>query len=288
LKAIIIRRFGSADVLEYAENLPIPDIQDHEVLIKVKAAGINPLDIRSRNGGLRFATGAKFPIILGNDVSGIIEKCGSKVENFKAGDAVFCMADANRRFSLAGFAKSGTYAEYCVTREDTLARKPEKLSFEEAAALPIASMTAYQALVKKARIKRGDTVLVNGASGGVGIFAVQIAKAYGASVTALCSGVNFSLLEALGADHIVDYHSQDIGAMQERFDIIYDVAATSSYSHCRTVLKPHGIYVSNVATPATVVSSLLLPLLGVIDPKQRLRGITVGGPLSLPPGGRHW
>ena len=168
MKAIVIKEFGSVDVLQYVDNYPQPVMADNQVLLKVYAAGINPLDWKIRQGQLKALLGSKFPLILGNDASGIVVAVGKLVRDFKVGDEVFCLLDANQRASWTGFAKSGAYAEYAVTRADTLAHKPKNITHQQAASIPLAALTAYQVLMHRAHIKQGDKVLINGASGGVG------------------------------------------------------------------------------------------------------------------------
>lgn len=248
MKAAIIHKFGTYEEFKIVKDFQIPVPGDHQVLIRVIAAGINPLDIRIRKGQLRFFTGAKFPMVLGNDVSGVIEKCGSRVKSFKIGDRVFGMIDTNETYSCTGFAKSGAYGEYCITREDTIALLPKGITFEEGASIPLSSLTAYQALIEKAKIKEDDEILINGASGGVGIFAVQIAKSIGARVTAVCSEKNAEFVKLLGADQIIDYKKTRIDHLEEQFDVIYDVVATSSFFKCRKRLKEDGRFVSNIAS----------------------------------------
>ena len=149
MRAITINKFGASDVLELLTDFPDPSISSNQVLIKVHSAGINPLDWKIREGQLRFLLGSKFPMILGNDVSGTIVDVGSNVTNFKIGDEVLCLSDASPKKSLTGFAKSGAYAELAVTREDTLSYKPKTISHQEAASMPLAALTAYQALQYK-------------------------------------------------------------------------------------------------------------------------------------------
>lgn len=264
MKAVVIQRYGSSDVLEYASNHPEPDkLHSNQVVIKVNAAGINPLDIKIRKGDLRLISRSKFPMLLGNDACGVIVKCGSRVYNYKVGDHVYCMVDTNKRFSLSGFAKGGSYAEYCVTREDTISLKPDSLADEEAASLPLCCLTAYQALVYKARIKSGDTVLINGASGGVGVYAVQIAKAFGANITAICSSRNREFIKSLGADTAIDYKEKGITQLSDKFDIIYDIVANTSYTQCKHILNKKGVFISNIASLTSIITTYLFPLLGV-------------------------
>lgn len=261
MKAIVIQQYGSSNVLTVVNNMPTPSLTEQQVLIQIQAAGINPLDWKIREGQLKFLMPEKFPLILGNDVSGIIVAIGSQVTNYKVGDHVFCFLDANPKPALSGFAKSGGYAQYAVTRADTLAIKPAAISHHEAATIPLSALTAYQALHHKAHIKQGDHVLINGASGGVGIFAIQIAKAFGAQVTARCSKQNHQLVLQLGADKVMDYQSQAIGDIHETFDIIYDIAVTTRFTDCRKILSKNGVFISNIVNLSSLMFGLLKPLL---------------------------
>ncbi len=264
MKAVIINSFGNSDVLELRGDVPEPLLGTNQVMIAVKATSVNPLDVKTRQGLLRPVLGSGFPIILGNDAAGTIVKCGADVHDFKVGDKVYCMLDANRRPGYSGFAKSGTYAELAVTREDTLAHLPDKFTFEQAASLPLCSLTAYQALVKKAKIQKDYALLVNGASGGVGVYAVQIAKYLGAKVTAVCSKKNVDLMRDLGADRVIDYAETNWADQGEKYDIVYDVIAGTTYRKCRHALKDCGTYISNIA-----------PLLFFVLPF--LRNVALGG-----------
>ncbi len=260
MQAIVINRFGGPDVLEVVSDHPPPAPAANQVLIKVHAAGINPLDWKIREGQLKFVLGARFPIILGNDVSGEILAVGDNVSRFRVGDEVFCLMDVAPQRSMTGFARSGGYAEMAVTREDTLAHKPQSLSHPQAASVPLAALTAYQILVHKAGIKPGDEVLINGASGGTGIFAVQIAKARGGVVTAVCSAGNHELVAGLGADRLVDYRQQPVTELGTRFDIIYDAAVTASFGQCRKQLKASGVFISNLPNASGMLAKMTFPL----------------------------
>ncbi|OQA34990.1 MAG: Quinone oxidoreductase 1 [Betaproteobacteria bacterium ADurb.Bin341] len=269
MKAIIIHRFGIPEVLEIAHDHPSPVVGANQVLLKVHAAGINPLDWKIRQGQLRFLLGADFPIVLGNDASGTIIEVGSAVTRFKAGDEVFCLLDAHAKPSWTGFAKSGAYAELAVTREDTLANKPRLMSLQEAASVPLAALTAYQTLRDRAKVKEGDKILINGASGGVGLFATQFAKMLGGKVTAVCSGKNQDMVLGLGADKVVNYKERRISELNEQYDIVYDVATTSSFSRCRNILTDNGVYISNIASPSGMFSTLLAPAMQIFGRKNR-------------------
>ncbi len=260
MKAVVINRFGGSEVLEVISDCPPPSPAANQVLIKVHAAGINPLDWKIREGQLKLLLGARFPMILGNDVSGEIIAVGDGVSRFRVGDEVFCLMDVAPTPSWTGFARSGGYAEQTVTRQATLARKPQSLSHAEAASVPLAALTAYQTLVHKAGIKPGDEVLINGASGGTGIFAVQIAKTRGGIVTAVCSAGNHELAAGLGADRLVDYRRRPITELSDKFDIIYDAAAAASFAQCRKLLKANGVFLSNLPNAQSMLAKITFPL----------------------------
>lgn len=269
MKAAVIEQYGNADVVQVKSDLPKPVPAANQVLVQIKAAGINPLDWRIRNGELRAFISSRFPMILGHDGAGIVVDKGHEVSGFEVGDHVFGLFDANSKPSRRGFARPGTCAEYAITREDTLASIPKGVDFIEAAGTPLAALTAYQALRDKAGVSSGQHILINGASGGVGSFAVQLAKLMGAHVTAVCGPDNVARVKALGANNIINYKELDITAIPQQFDIIYDVVANQSASKVRQQLNPeHGIYVSNVATGSTILSSIANVFLSPFGVKQ--------------------
>lgn len=269
MKAAIIRKFGTADCLEITPDFPRPVLQPNQVLMRVHAAGVNPLDWRIRRGDMRLFLGARFPMVLGNDASGVVEDIGSAVTTVRPGDAVFCMLDSFAAPSRRGFAGTGAYAEFAVTREDTLAPKPRNLSHEEAASVPLAALTALQTLRDRGKIEKGDRVLINGASGGVGIFAVQFARHFGATVTAVCGTRNKALVGELGADEVISYQERKLAGIDGSFDIVYDVAVTSSFPECRRLLAKNGIYISNIGGPASMLSTWLSPVLRLAGIENR-------------------
>ncbi len=236
IRAIVYCEYGSPDVLHLEEiEKPVPD--EHQLLVRVRAASVNPLDWHYMEGtpkivhllglGLRKPKSTR----LGVDFAGTIEAIGSKVARFKVGDEVF------------GGAK-GAFAEYVVVRDDGgVALKPASIDFAPAASVPIAGLTALQALRDKGQLKEGQDVLINGASGGVGTFAVQIAKSMGARVTGVCSGKSADLVRSLGADHIIDYTKEDFTKRSEKYDVILDNVGTQPLLPFRNVLKPKGIVV---------------------------------------------
>ncbi len=253
MNAVTIKEYGTSNVLNYKTGLKVPSPNKNQVLIKVIATSVNPLDINIRKGKLKMILGSKFPIILGNDVSGIIIECGDGVSRYKVGDLVYCMVDSNTHKSVNGFAKSGTYAEYVVTHENTVAIKPKKITHNEAAAVPLCALTAYQSLVYRSGIKKGQSVIINGASGGVGIYATQIAIAFGAKVTAVCSKDNEINMRELGVKEVIDYKSANLIEVDTKYDIIYDVVANQSYKIMKSLLTEEGVYLSNIAPPIMFV-----------------------------------
>ncbi len=235
MKAIVRHQYGTAEVLELA-SLPKPLPSDNEVLIRIRAAALNPLEwhlMRGEPWPLRLLIGLRKPnnIRLGVDVAGTVVGLGSGETGFQLGDEVFGAVD-------------GALAEYVCGPASALVRRPANTSAEEAAAVPIAGLTALQALRDKGRVKTGDTVLINGASGGVGIFAVQIAKWLGAEVTGVCSTRNADLVRGVGADHVVDYTREDFVSGAGRFDVIFDLVGNRTLAELRKVLTPSGILIS--------------------------------------------
>ncbi len=235
MKAIVYRCYGSPDVLKL-ENVEKPTAADDEVLVKVHAASVNPLDWHYMRGSpyfMRLATGLGAPsnTSMGVDFAGTVEAVGRNVKRFKPGDEVFGGA-------------SGAFAEYLTVREDrALVLKPANMTFEQSATVPVAAITALQALRDKGQIKPGHKVLINGASGGVGTFAVQIAKSFGAEVTGVCSTRNVDMVRSIGADHVFDYTQEDYTKSGQRYDLIIDNVGNHSLLANRRVLEPNGIFV---------------------------------------------
>ncbi|OLE69676.1 alcohol dehydrogenase [archaeon 13_1_20CM_2_51_12] len=235
MKAIVITKYGSPDVLQF-EEVEKPTPKDNQVLVKVQAASANPLDWHGIRGKPFIArlmgTGLLRPKSskVGADVAGRVEAVGKDVTQFKPGDEVFGGCN-------------GSFAEYACAREDRVALKPANLSFEEVAAVPVAAYTALQGLRDKGHIQPGQKVLVNGASGGVGTFAVQIAKSFGAEVTGVCSTRNLDMLRKIGADHVIDYTQEDFTKNGQRYDLILDAVGNHSVSDYKRALNPEGVCV---------------------------------------------
>jgi NADPH:quinone reductase-like Zn-dependent oxidoreductase len=240
MKAIVYHNYGSPDVLK-CEEIEKPSAGDGEVLIKVRTASVNPLDWHFMRGApyfVRLMTGLRKPKIarLGVDVAGQVEAVGGNVTQFKPGDEVFGSC-------------RGAFAEYVCTFERALVAKPDNVTFEQAASAPVAAITALQGLRDKGRIQPGWKVLINGAAGGVGTFAVQIAKSFGADVTGVSSTRNVDLVRSIGADRVVDYTQEDFTRSGQRYDLIFDTVGNHSLSAYRRVLNPKGTYVA-VGGPA--------------------------------------
>ena len=238
MKAIVYYNYGSPDVL-HCEEIAKPTAGDNEVLIKVRAAALNPYDWHFMRGlpyVIRVIAGLRKPKVtrLGFDVAGQVEEAGRNVTRFKPGDEVF---------GACGGAFAGAFAEYACTSESALAMKPDNVTFEQAAAVPMAALTALQGLRDKGHIQRGQNVLVNGAAGGVGTFAVQIAKSFGAEVTGVCSTRNVDMVRSIGAGHVIDYTQQDFTKSGQGYDLIFDAVGNRSLSDYRRVLNPKGILV---------------------------------------------
>jgi NADPH:quinone reductase-like Zn-dependent oxidoreductase len=262
MKAMVRTRYGSPDVLQFVE-IATPTPADNEVLIKLCAASVNPLDLFVTKGAPwnRVIPGLRTPKhqVIGCDIAGRVRAVGRTVKQFQPGDEVF---------GVTGFGGNG-FAEYVCAPEEKLAAKPSNVSFEEAAAVPIAATTALQGLRDKGRIQPGHKVLIEGASGGVGTFAVQIAKALGAEVTAVCSTRNVDIARSIGADHVIDYTQLDFARSGERYDLVLAANAHHSIFDYRTALKQSGIYVAAGGALLRILQGLLLgPLLSLIGRKK--------------------
>jgi NADPH:quinone reductase-like Zn-dependent oxidoreductase len=256
MKAIVYRCYGSPEVLKL-EEIAKPSVADDRMIVKVHAASVNPLDWHYMRGEpyfMRAMAGMGKPesIHMGVDFAGTVESVGKNVTQFKPGDEVFGGRD-------------GAFGEYVsVAEKGSLAMKPTNMTFEQAAAVPIAAITALQALRDKGNLQAGQSVLINGASGGVGTFAVQIAKVYGAKVTGVCSTRNLGLVRSIGADEVIDYTHEDFTQASQRYDLIIDTVGTHSLSDYRRVLKPDGAL---VIVGSTDKGRWLGPMLGLVDAK---------------------
>jgi NADPH:quinone reductase-like Zn-dependent oxidoreductase len=236
MKAIVLHAYGGPEVLKY-EDAPRPKPKEDELLIRVMAAAVNPVDVAIREG--RFG-GGRLPLILGMDVSGVVEDVGSKITKFRTGDAVY---------AYLSFREQGGYAEYAIAKEGETALKPRSIDFEKAAAVPLAATTAWQALVDKAGLTAGQTVLIHGGSGGVGTFAVQIAKARGARVIATASAANQDLLKQLGVDRPIDYTTTKFEEVVKDVDVVLNGVRGDTMARSYGVVKKGGIIVSITGQP---------------------------------------
>jgi NADPH:quinone reductase-like Zn-dependent oxidoreductase len=267
MRAIVQDRYGSPDRLRLAA-IARPTPGDDGVLVRVHAVSVNPLDWHFMRGEpyiLRMSAGFRRPAnpVRGVDVAGVVEVVGKDVTQFRSGDEVFGQ-------------RAGSFAEYVCGEEGNFVLKPARLTFEQAAAVPVAGYTALQGLRDKGQVKAGQRVLVNGASGGVGTFAVQIAKAFGAEVTGVCSTRNVELVRSLGADRAIDYTQQDFTREKRRYDVIFDAAGNRSLSACRRALTPTGtLVVVGTASHGRWIGPMVRPLAaGLSSPFVRQRQVT--------------
>lgn len=264
MKAVTHCEYGGPEVLKVEEiEKPVPN--DNQVLVKVRANSVNPLDLTIRGPLLlRPLFGLRKPrdTRLGVDYSGTVEAVGKNVTNFKPGDEVFG-------------GKNGALAEYvCVLADRSIVLKPVNMTFEQAAAVPVAAITALQGLRDKGKIQAGQKVLINGASGGVGTFAVQIAKSFGTEVTGVCSTRNVDLVRSIGADHVIDYTKEDFTKTDQRYDLIFDLVGNHSFSERRRILNPNGICVMAGIGGAGWHDGFATRLLGELNGFLRSRFVT--------------
>jgi NADPH:quinone reductase-like Zn-dependent oxidoreductase len=261
MKAIVYEEYGTPEVLQL-KAVAKPTPKHDEVLVKVHAASVNYIDwqvLRGESFLLRLMNGLLKPKhkILGDDVAGRIEAVGANIKQFQPGDEVFGISDFD------------AFAEYSCVKEDYLGLKPANISFEEAAAVPETASTALLGLRVNGQIQPGQKVLINGASGGVGTFAVQIAKYFGAEVTGVCSTSKLDILGSIGADHVVDYTQEDFTKSGQRYDLIFDVAAYRSIFDYRRALAPEGVYIFAGGSMAGFFQAMLLgPLISMIGNKK--------------------
>ena len=247
MKAAIINQYGPPEVFQIAD-IPKPEIKPDEVHVKVMAAAVNPVDWKQRQGWHRWFLKAKFPVVLGYDIAGEVDKCGSQVEEFKPGDSVY--GRLTRRFG-------GGYAEYAAASGLAIALKPEKLTWEEAAAVPLTAISALQSLRDKCKVGPGQEVLLIGAAGGLGHFVLQIAQAMGAKVTAVCSSRHKKMMDELAPSEVIDYQSTDFKAGNKKFDVVYDSAGKESYRTTRSIIKQGGTYLTTLPRLKLLVHKML-------------------------------
>ncbi len=246
MRAMVIRSFGPSTNFELAD-LPVPRCGPEELLIRVHAAGVNPVDWKMRTGHLWFLSGRRFPMTLGFDLAGVVEEVGREVPGFLSGDRVVASSDART---------GRAYAEYAVVKADRAVHLPEAMTMAAAAAIPGSGCTALQALRDVADLKPGNSVMVVGASGGVGTFAVQIARAWAVRVTGVCSGHNVGLVRDLGAHRVIDYTSDEVWDDLQGYDVVFDAVAAHELADARSSLKPEGVFLSTLPTGRRIADSV--------------------------------
>ena len=265
MKAIVIEGYGGADRLVMRER-PDPRPGAGEILVRVHAAGVNPVDWKIRRGDLRMVLRVGFPYIPGGDVAGEVVDIGPGVTRFRPGNAIVAFVDVK---------PGGGYAELAVVKESAVALEARSLSFTEAASLPIAAGTALQALRDSGGLRAGGTTLINGAAGGVGHFAVQIARDLGAVTTATCGPSNVDFVKSLGAQTVIDYSRQDFTRGAERYDVVFDAVAKSGFGACRHLLKPGGCYVTTVPGPGVFLRYPVQSVVGLFGPVKKAKFLMV-------------
>jgi NADPH:quinone reductase-like Zn-dependent oxidoreductase len=237
-QAIRIHEFGGPDVLKQ-ESVELPQPKSQEVLVRIMAASVNPVDTKTRQGKFQAIKVDDLPLTLGRDLSGVVENCGADTNGIRKGDAVFALLGSER----------GAYAQFAMVRLDELAPKPENLSHVEAAAVPLAALTAWQGMIDHGALEAGQRVLIHGAAGGVGHFAVQIAKARGAWVAATCSGRDLDFVRSLGADQVIDHEKQKFENDVNDIDLVFDLVAGETQDRSFSVLKDGGALISTLKEP---------------------------------------
>ena len=242
MKAFALTRYGKTDSVAAVEHAQ-PNLRDDDVLVQIHAASVNPLDLKIRNGELKPLLPYKLPVVLGNDLAGIVVKTGPRVRGFKPGDAVYAKPRQDR---------IGAFAGYLALNESDVALKPERLDMNEAAALPLVALTAWQALVVKGRIQPGQKVLIHAGSGGLGSIAIQLAKHLGATVATTTSASNAGWVKDLGADVVIDYKTQDFAAELAGYDFVLDTQGGETLEKSLQVLKPGGTVISVAGPPDPV------------------------------------
>jgi NADPH:quinone reductase-like Zn-dependent oxidoreductase len=241
MKAFILDRYGSADHVR-AGDVPDPELREDDVLVQIHAAGVNLLDSKVRNGEFKLFLRYRLPLILGHDVAGVVVRVGPRVRRFKPGDEVYARPADGR---------IGAFAEFIAIKEDDVAIKPTALTMEEAASIPLVGLTAWQALIERAKLKPGQKVLIQAGSGGVGTFAVQLAKHVGATVATTTSTANVDLVRSLGADIVIDYKKEDFSHVLSDYDVVLNSQDKATLEKSLRVLKPGGQLISISGPPDT-------------------------------------
>lgn len=239
MKAFTIDRYGKKVALK-ATEMPEPVLADNDVLVQIHAAGVNPLDLKIRDGEFKMILPYRMPLIMGNDLAGVVVRVGARVQRFKPGDEVYARPDDNR---------IGAFAEFIAIKESSLAIKPKDLTMEQAASIPLVGLTAWQALVEKANVKKGQKVLIHAGSGGVGTIAIQLAKHLGAYVATTTSTANVEWVKRLGADLVIDYKKDDFEKVLHGYDLVLNSLGTDTLEKSLQVLKPGGLLISISGPP---------------------------------------
>lgn len=239
MKAFVVERYGDADTVQ-AREMPDPTVGEEDVLVRIHAASVNPLDLKIRSGGLKAILPYRAPFVLGNDLAGTVAAVGSRVTRFAVGDEVYARPGQNR---------IGAFAELIAMHQDDVAAKPATLTMEEAASIPLVGLTAWQALVERADLRPGQKVLIHAGAGGVGTFAIQLAKHLGAHVATTASSAKTDLVKSLGADVVVDYTKQAFETVLRDYDVVLDTVGGDTLDKSMQVLKPGGIVVSIAGPP---------------------------------------
>lgn len=242
MKAFIVDNYGSDQRLRFGD-MPEPELRDDDVLVEIHAAGVNPLDSKIRAGAFKLMLPYRLPLILGNDVAGVVVRVGAKVRRFKPGDEVYARPDKDR---------IGTFAQFIAMNEADVALKPNNLTMEEAAAIPLVGLTAWQALVEIAKLKSGQKILIHAGSGGVGTFAIQLAKHLGATVATTASAANVGLVKSLGADIVIDYKQDDFEKLLSGYDVVLHSLGKDVLEKSLGVLRPGGKLISISGPPDAV------------------------------------
>ncbi len=239
MKVFMVKRYGKKEKLHLAE-IAEPVVKENDVLVQVHSAGVNLLDSKIKTGAFKLILPYKTPLIIGHDVAGVVAEVGSKVQNFKVGDEVYARPADHR---------IGTFAEYISINEKDVAIKPKKLSMEEAASIPLVGLTAWQALIEKANLQKGQKVFIQAGSGGVGTFAIQLAKYLGATVATTTSAANSDLVKGLGADIVIDYKKEDFETILKDYDVVLNSQDTKTLEKSLKILKPGGKVISISGPP---------------------------------------
>ncbi|MBB3428075.1 NADPH:quinone reductase-like Zn-dependent oxidoreductase [Rhizobium sp. BK312] len=274
MKAFLIDRYAKGGALRFGES-SVPELRENDVMVEIHAASVNPLDAKIRDGEFKLILPYRLPLILGNDVAGVVVRVGPSVRGFKPGDEVY---------ARPGHDRIGTFAEFIAMNEADVALKPQNLTMEEAASVPLVALTAWQALVEKAKLRKGQKVLIHAGSGGVGTVAIQLAKYLGAHVATTTSAANVDLVKSLGADVVVDYKKDDFEKVLQGYDVVLNSLGKDTLEKSLRVLKPGGKLISISGPPDAAFArqngsgwlfQLLMGLLSFgIRRKSKRRGVS--------------